>query len=50
MFVPLNMLKPSVRLNAVLFVDSFCYYVSCVSLLRCLVCSLKPCDPLLGKG
>ena len=25
-------------------------YVSCLSLLCCLVCSLQPCDHLLGKG
>ena len=25
-------------------------YVSCVSLLCCFVCSLQPCNHLLGKG
>ena len=33
------------------FVDLFfIIYVSCLSLLRCLVCSFHPCDHLLGKG
>ena len=50
MFVPSNMLKPSVRLNAVLFVDYFCYYVSCVSLLYCLVCSCSLVIPSWEKA
>ena len=28
----------------------FVIYVSCFSLLYCLVCSLQPCDQLLGKS
>ena len=28
----------------------FVIYVSCLSFLCCLVCSLQPCDHLLGKG
>ena len=31
--------------------DPFCYkYVPRLSLLSCLVCSLQPCDHLVGKG
>ena len=28
----------------------FVIYVSCLSLVCCLVCSLQPCNHLLGKG
>ena len=35
------------RLKAVLLLW---IYVTCFSLLCCLVCSLQPCDHLLGKG
>ena len=39
------------RSNAMLLLwIIFIIYVSCLSLLFCLVCSLQPCDYLLGKG
>ena len=54
--VPLNMFKPSSIFcwpfqGGASFVDLFCFYVSCLSLLccldcslRCLDCSLQPCN------
>ena len=33
-----------------LFGDHFVIYVSFLSLLCCLVCSLQPCDQLLGRA
>ena len=32
------------------FLAPACYYVSCLSLLCCLVCYVQHCDRLLGKG
>ena len=53
--VPLNVFKPpsdlfADRSKAVFFGLFFLIYVSCLSLLCCLVCSLQPCDHLTGKG
>ena len=55
--VPLNMFKSSSDMfcwpfqDGASFVDLFCFfYVSCLSLLCCRVCSLQPCGHLLGLG
>ena len=55
MLVLLNVFKPASVFfgcsKAVLLLWTlFVIYVSCLSLLYCLVCSLQPCGHLLGKG
>ena len=53
--VMLNMLKPSgiflltVPRRCFFCGSFFVVYVSCLALLCCLICSLQPCDNLLGK-
>ena len=44
-----NCLGPPVFPRLCFFVDLLVIYVSRLSLLYCLVCSLQPCDHLLGK-
>ena len=52
-----DIFKPSINFSLTVprrcfFFGSFVFliYVSCLSLLCCLVCSLQPCGHLLGKG